>query len=733
MNSKSASKKSSTERTNEVYSSLLEILDLTPEHKEQLGARGFSTEDIQANGYRSLPLKRSHIAEQLAKKFNEDLSGVAGFWRNEKGSWELAGKSGILIPVRDEGGNIVALKCRVDKPSSPSSKYLLISSNPQPDKKTGEVKHPNGTSAVAAVHWPRERGAGGNGVLRITEGEIKADIATTFTNITTLSIPGVAMWRMAVEIVKRLKPETVLLAFDSDKGKAIADVEGGQAQAYGGWKKESEESAWSTAPSAEDFVVGKALASLYSALKEAGVKVVIEDWPAEAGKGIDDVLVAGKTDAIRQMPMDEADKFIKEMLTAELPEDWVYVVGTKRFVHAKTLIEIDKEQFRDRYCHEVKGDPALRALSNPAFQKTDLPTYTPAREIIYSEGDKKYFNLWRPNTDLAPKAGSVDKFLTHCEYMIPDEAERGVMLDWLAFNVQNPGKKILWALMLQGLQGTGKSYIGWIMKMILGAHNVSTPTNEAVHEVYTAWQKKAQLIIIEEVMARGRLELMNKLKPMITESTTTVREMHKPAYEQANVFNILMFTNHEDAILIDKTDRRYCIIFSPAAVKEGGYYEKLWNWSRENIGFIWQFMLDRDLSKFKHLGHAPMTHGKKEVIAMSSPPLLAWVMDCIENELWPFSSDLVSTSHLMDVLPANLRHNTSLQGLGRALQAAGGRQLGQVRLTSGSQIRAWSVRRHEVWASAEKETLVHEYEKWSASAVPGGRVEHNPIAEARPY
>jgi hypothetical protein len=38
----------------------------------------------------------------------------------------------------------------------------------------------------------------------------------------------------------------------------------------------------------EPVIVGKALASLYLALKAEGFKVVIENWPTEDGKGIDD-------------------------------------------------------------------------------------------------------------------------------------------------------------------------------------------------------------------------------------------------------------------------------------------------------------------------------------------------------------------------------------------------------------------------------------------------------------
>ena len=717
-------------KSHQVYSQLIQWLDTSPEHTIALNGRGFSNQEIKANGYRSLPIRRQEMAERLARQFDNDLSGVAGFWRNETGRWDLSGKSGILIPVRQDG-KMVALKCRVDKPSSPSQKYLLLSSSPKPDGRSGDVKYPHGTAAIAAMHWPLGRPEHID-TLRITEGELKADLATAITAHYTISVPGVAMWRLAVDAVKQAKPLRVLLAFDSDKDKLADNIAGSGSSAYSG-KLAAKESDWSTNQSAEDYVVGRSLAALYLSLKQAGVDVAIEEWDAKCGKGIDDVLVAGYEDEIRVLSQEQCDAFASEMLTADLPDYWIYIGGTKRFVHSQHLLELDKEQFRDKFCHEVKGDPALRALSNPAFPKCDLPIYLPGKPMSIKQDGLSYFNFWRPNTKLKPMIGDPQVFIDHCNYMVPNIDECNIMLDWLAYNLQYPGQKVHWALLLQGRQGTGKSFIGELMRRLLGEHNVSTPTNEAVHEIYTAWQKSAQLIIIEELMARGRMELMNKLKPMITDSKTSVREMHKPVYEQPNVFNILMFTNHEDAIIIDETDRRYCVIFSPARPRPVEYYEHLWQWTEANAGVVWQHLLERDLSKFKARGHAPSTSAKRQLIEESLPPLHAWAKDCIESEAWPFAGDLVGASHLMDVLPHYLRGGATLQRVSKALLAVGCQPcIQRVRMTSGAQVRVMSVRRHEVWASTTSDVLCQEYEKWLAGSQPGGYVDGNPLKAGAP-
>jgi uncharacterized protein DUF5906 len=729
MSKKSNPKK--TDRVSSIYLAMLQLLAITPDHRKQLNNRGFDDTEIERLNYKTFPLSRNALVIRLADVFDNDLSGVPGFWQDERGTWQLAGKPGIIFPVYGIDGEISALKVRVDKPSVPSQKYLLLSSNPKADRVQGVQKYPGGTSAKATCHFPLDRPEKLD-VLRITEGEIKADLTTLLSPQYTMAIPGVALWKMAIDAIKELQPAKVLLAWDSDKEEA-RNVEGITDRAYGGIRDAATYFGAELPKDSEDFFIGKTLASLYHSLKQEGINVAIESWDKEAGKGIDDVFCNGATDKLREWTAEESEEFVKLMLTSGVPGDWIYVVGVKSFYHTKTLIQLDKEQFSDRYAHEQSGNPAHNALTNSAFPKADLPIYLPEAAMTFSdEQGRRLFNLWRRN-ELEPREGSVAVFLAHMEYLIPEARERAVVLDWMAYNIQFPGKKIHWAVLLQGEQGTGKSYIGWVMRQLLGKNNVSSPTNEVIHEIYTAWQKSCQLVVVEEIMARGRMELMNKLKPIITQDITVVREMHKPAYEQPNCFNLLMFTNHEDSIIIDKTDRRYCVIFSPAKPRGDEYYAALWKETEGAAAAILYWMLKRDLSKFSPKGHAPMTGGKEALIEMSMPPLQSWMAECISHDTWPFQGDIVSAHHLLECLPTPLRNFASSQQLGRALKACGAIQLGQIKLDKGGSIRVWAVKRMTTWLALEAKDWLAEYQKWASASQPGGHGDSfNPMREARP-
>jgi hypothetical protein len=242
-----------------VYRALLDALPLAPSHCQALRQRGLVDAEMLRRHYRTLPLEgRAALATRIVDWFRADVCAhVPGFYVAERDGrhwWSLAGAVGLLIPVRNLDGHIVALKVRVDEPGN-GPKYTTISS----------AKH-GGPSPGAQVHVPLFRGRRGN-TIRLSEGELKSDIATVLSGILTISIPGVAMWRKALPLLNVLHPARVFLAFDAD------------------WRQNPH--------------VARAIAQATQALVEDGYPVVVETWDASQGKGIDDVLAAGYTPALQ--------------------------------------------------------------------------------------------------------------------------------------------------------------------------------------------------------------------------------------------------------------------------------------------------------------------------------------------------------------------------------------------------------------------------------------------------
>jgi hypothetical protein len=255
---------------NQVYGTMLDECPLSPTHRQELHRRGLTEGQIKRNRYGTLPHNdRDKLAAKLVERFGADVcAGVPGLYKKNPEHWSLAGAPGILAPVRDTEHRIVALKVRADDAGDGHSKYTYLSSKKHGGPGPGSQVH------VALCDDP------GQSAARLTEGELKADVATALTWVPTISIPGVSSWRMALPVFRELGYRTIRLAFDADAVK--------------------------------NEHVARALYDAFQALEKQGFEVLLETWPLEDGKGIDDLLVAGHKPTLKAG--DEARKAVNRIL-----------------------------------------------------------------------------------------------------------------------------------------------------------------------------------------------------------------------------------------------------------------------------------------------------------------------------------------------------------------------------------------------------------------------------------
>jgi hypothetical protein len=249
---------------------LLGALPLSAAHREALRCRGLNCAEIDGRGYGTLPIPgRARVAVELRQRFGDAVVRVPGIVTRERDGRRyltIAGAAGLLIPVRDVTGRIVALIVRRDGDSG-GPRYVYLSS-----------RAAGGPGPGAPIHVPR-----GATVpcptVRVTEGVLKSDIAQAMTGLPTLGLPGVATWRPALPIISELGAHTVRLALDMD--------------------------------AAEKAPVARALAALAAALDAEGLAVELERWPAPH-KGIDDALAAAA--AVEVLTGDAARAAIAEIV-----------------------------------------------------------------------------------------------------------------------------------------------------------------------------------------------------------------------------------------------------------------------------------------------------------------------------------------------------------------------------------------------------------------------------------
>lgn len=426
--------------------------------------------------------------------------------------------------------------------------------------------------------------------------------------------------------------------------------------------------------------------------KIAGLKVV-QVWDCPELKEGDDLYDVPQNfrDTVLKMIAD-ATTLSGTKVGNELKTRFIYIEKTGEFFDRTDGTILDTNLFRKKHMVQVEClDEEL--LQDPAMIRVNQTSYMPGKSDIYEDAmdgyNRRFLNSYRAH-NLEAAEGDPEYFLEHMSYLVPNEKVRNHIIDYLAFMIQHPGVKMHWAPLIQGVPGTGKSYLAFLMCKILGRHNVKEITTDEFKGDFSGWVEGGQLVVFEEVMTNGRRDLMNKIKTQFTSETVRVNKKNVQDYHVPNVFNFLLFTNYEDAVLLDDGDRRFMIYNSPARPQSEEYYTNLFTSTIEEAGQVLWMLQNRDLTKFNPKGVAPMTEDKKRLMESSKGELYHVIKEAIDTAVLPFNLDMAKQSEIMNYARAhaNLRNPKQLTPV---LKQLGCREIARLRDGNGH-VTVWAVR-----------------------------------------
>jgi len=335
-----------------------------------------------------------------------------------------------------------------------------------------------------------------------------------------------------------------------------------------------------------------------------------------------------------------------------LAERLLFNAKTLQFVDPVTGLRLDKQQLGGLFGHSIPN-ASQRLLADERVRKAVGYTYRPGQqEVIVADAQgTARINIWRPGS-VEPRAGDASLFVEHLRYLCTTGEEFSTLCAWLAHLVQRPGLKIMFAVVLVGLQGTGKTALAQILELILGQSNVGVVSTSEIKADFNEWLEARQLVVVEEIMAMGRREVMNNLKPLITQRHITINVKYQRPYEIENAANFLFLSNSADALRLENGDRRYFVISSEAEPRPPEYYEALFGWVTANAGIFLHWLQNYDLRNFNPNKPPPMTEGKRRMIEASLPPLDSVLSELIATRSPPFATDLVDVQEVVRQLSA---------------------------------------------------------------------------------
>lgn len=367
---------------------------------------------------------------------------------------------------------------------------------------------------------------------------------------------------------------------------------------------------------------------------------------------------------------------------------WVESVGL--IADTKTGVLLNREKFNVRNRHigpPNKADTCAYAVltsSVPRLQVAHAITYRPGAERFVDENlpglTGRCINLWKPSAIELPHHVSdadVQPWLEHVAFVIPDENERTVVLNWLAWIIQHQGEKPNWALVIGSTkEGIGKDFMMQPVRVALGADNVREIGPDDIASGYSDFLVGTRLLIVEEMQMHERKALMNRLKPIIASPPYTLRVNIKfvPQYEIPNLVAAVFFTNMENALAIGPHDRRYFVTWNDQAPRSAPYYAELAAWYESGgaaAAAAWLSM--RDLSGFNAKGRAPDSEAKSAMRMASRSLFDETVEDAVANKEGPFAHGLFTLDEAVAYIEPRLgdRQRLSPRRLSGALKRLG--------------------------------------------------------------
>ena len=318
------------------------------------------------------------------------------------------------------------------------------------------------------------------------------------------------------------------------------------------------------------------------------------------------------------------------------------IEGTTTVIDARTLSVVAKEAFAMRYPRSYQ--PWLQHVDRRVLRPSQI-RFSPAG---VNEGE---LNLYRGLPLTPSPVASCARILAHLFLMCGSDYELAHDLTcWLAWPLQRPGKRVGYAYVVHGGQGTGKSmFFEQLMMRIYGVeHSIQIGQNE-LESKYTGWLSKKLFVVCNEVstFANERKATKNKLKSLITDGVFTIEEKFMPIRMEENHAQFVFLSNEMQPVVPETDDRRYAILEFDTKMSAAYYEELAYEIHHGGAEAFYHYLLNYDLNGWDgSSAKPPSTKAKEELVAISRTPqeqfLAEWMADelpypytaCAASDLW---------------------------------------------------------------------------------------------------
>lgn len=361
-------------------------------------------------------------------------------------------------------------------------------------------------------------------------------------------------------------------------------------------------------------------------------------------------------------------QFIGGSQLYDMFKEFIYVTNQHKILTPDGLM-LKQEQFNALYGGYVftldDTNEKTTKKAWEAFTESQAYSFCKVFDIIYDadtqfgsiivEDGIRYVNAFKPSDD-AGAEGDVSVFLTHVRKLLP--LDSNILLDWMAYKVQNPGKCMLWAPVIIGTYGNGKTTIADAMMMVMGKRHSALVQSSDVDNKFNGWVFGNTFAVINDFKVGDKRDVIEILKPLITDRMIAYQKKGVDSDLCRNMLGIMITSNHRDAVIKTKDDRRYATFITPQESKEdvikdgmeSDYFERLDLFMRDprTASYLRHYFLNRNVAH--HPNRAPDTTSTMLAIQASLGSVEQEIMEAIDEGRQGFAGGWVSSKALDNLL-----------------------------------------------------------------------------------
>ena len=268
-------------------------------------------------------------------------------------------------------------------------------------------------------------------------------------------------------------------------------------------------------------------------------------------------------------------------------------------------------------------------LSHPARRM-----YEGGIDMLPNQAKVGVFNTWG-GWSVEPKEGDCSIFINHILEVIcagnRDHAEW--VLDWMADAVQEPENPKGVALVLRGIEGTGKGLFACGFGSLFGYHFKHLQTDEPLVGRFNSHLADSLLIFADEILWGGNKKAAGRLKTLVTDRHLSIERKGLDMTTYTNLMRLIIASNEDWVVPAGPESRRWFVLeVAPHKRADFEYFAKVDAFIKgDGISHLLHFLMNRKITN--NLRSAPETEGLmyQRALHSSQDPIGLWFNHLLES------------------------------------------------------------------------------------------------------